>query len=283
MIENIVQMEEIGYPAITFIAGIGITFLIAQLIHNLLTKHTYKKILEEPRLKTTYRFIERVVIVLIMIVGIASTTFTVFPAVRGVVSSFFVAAGFASIIIGLAAQSTLSNIISGALIATTQPFRIGDTISFRNEICTVEDIKLTYTTFCAWDNRRLMIPNSTFQTEVITNYTTVDPTILIPVSVQIGFESDVEKASNIMLDLAKRHPDFLYLEGLPKVNLMEFGSSGIILRLLTRANNQSKAFNMSKELLLQIKKEFDINGIEIPYQKIQIVPNKKNLMEKNND
>lgn len=177
--------------------------------------------------------------------------------------------------IGLAAQSTLSNLMSGALIAITQPFRIGDTVMFRNELCSVEDIKLTYTTFCTWDNRRLMIPNSIFQSEVVTNYTSIDPTKLVPVSVQISYESDLEKAGQIMIDIAKKHPDFLPRTGLPKVHLMEFASSGITLRLLTRARNQDSAFDMSKEILREIKKEFDSGGIEIPYPRVHLVPDKK--------
>lgn len=262
-------------PPFIFISGLVLTFIIARIVHNFLTRHTHKIILEEPRLKTTYRFIERVVIFLIVLIGVSSTTFTAFPGTRGIVTSLFVAAGFASIVIGLAAQSTLSNIISGTLLAITQPFRIGDAVMFRNEFCSVEDIKLTYTTFRTWDNRRLMIPNSLFQGEVVTNYTAVDPTVLVPISVQVSYESDLEKASQIMISVAKNHQDFLYAEGLPKVHLMEFAASGITLRLLTRAKNQDKAFEMSRELLRQIKKEFDANEIEIPYPRTYLVPDKK--------
>ncbi len=56
---------------------------------------------------------------------------------------------------------------------------------------------------------------------------------------------------------------------------MEFAASGINLRLLTRAKDQDTAFEMSKEILRLIKKEFDANGIEIPYPRIHLVPDKK--------
>lgn len=260
---------------IIFVSGILLTFIIARIVQNFLTKNIHKIILEEPRLKTTYLFIVKAAVAVIILVGVASTTFTAFPATRGMVASLFVAAGFASIVIGLAAQSTLSNIISGFLVAITQPVRIGDTVMFRNELCFVEDIKLTYTTMRIWDNRRLMIPNSLFQSEVVINYTTFDPTMLVPIPVQISYESDLEKASQIMIDIAKKHPDFLYAKDLPKVHLMEFAASGINLRLLTRAKNQEKALEMSKEILRLIKKEFDAGGIEIPYPRMHIVPDKK--------
>jgi small conductance mechanosensitive channel len=262
-------------PFIIFLSGIAFTFIIARIVHNFLAKHIHKKILEEPKLKTTYLFIRRIIVAAIILFGVASATFTAFPETRGFVASFFVAAGFASIVIGLAAQSTLSNIISGALIAVTHPFRIGDMVMFRNELCNVEDMKLTYTTLRVWDNRRLMIPNSIFQSEVVINYTAIDSTKLVPITVQISYESDLEKASHIMIDIAKRHPDFLPAENLPKVHLMEFGASGINLRLLTRAKDQDIAFEMSKEILRRIKKEFDANGIEIPYPRMHLVPDKK--------
>ncbi|MCE8429493.1 MAG: mechanosensitive ion channel family protein [Candidatus Methanoperedens sp.] len=240
-----------------------------------MTRHTHKRILEEPKLKTTYQFIERVVIATIFLVGVTSITFTAFPETRGFVASIFVAAGFASIVIGLAAQSTLSNLISGALIAFAQPFRIGDTVMFRKEFCSVEDIKLTYTTLRAWDNRRLMIPNSIFQNEVVTNYTKIDPTKLVPIQVQISYESNLEKASEIMIGIAKNHPYFLPAGDLPKVHLMEFAASGVNLRLLTRAKDQDTAFEMSKEILRLIKKEFETNSIEIPYPRMHFIPDKK--------
>lgn len=119
-----------------------------------------------------------------------------------------------------------------------------------------------------------MIPNSIFQSEVVTNYTAVDTTKLVPIPVQISYESDLEKASHIMIDIAKRYPDFLPMRNLPKVHLMEFAASGVNLRLLTRAKDQDTAFEMSKEILRQIKKEFDGNGIEIPYPKIRIMKDK---------
>jgi small-conductance mechanosensitive channel len=56
---------------------------------------------------------------------------------------------------------------------------------------------------------------------------------------------------------------------------MKFAASGINLRLLTRAKDQDTAFEMSKEILRTIKKEFDANGIEIPYPRMHLVTDKK--------
>jgi small-conductance mechanosensitive channel len=146
---------------------------------------------------------------------------------------------------------------------------------FRNDYCIVEDIKLMHTVLRTWDNRRLIVPNSIFQSEVIINYSIGDPTMLIPIAVQVSYESDLEKAMNIMVEVARKHPDFLPTPGLPKSMVMEFADSGITLRLLSRAKDQPTAFMMARDLLFQIKKEFDANGIEIPYPRRFLVLDKR--------
>ena len=78
-----------------------------------------------------------------------------------------------------------------------------------------------------------------------------------------------------MVDVAKKHPDCLPIGDLPNAVLMEFADSGILLRLLSRAKDQPTAFMMARDLLLQIKKEFDANGIEIPYPRRYLVMDKK--------
>jgi len=87
----------------------------------------------------------------------------------------------------------LSNLISGFMIIITQLIRVGDVVMFRIEFCFVEDIKLSHTTLRTWDNRRLMILNSLFQSEVVVNYSSQDPSMIISVIVDIRYESDIDK------------------------------------------------------------------------------------------
>jgi len=98
-------------------------------------------------LKTSYVFLRRILISLIIIVGVSFVTFTAFPELGPAIASLFIAAGFASIVIGLAAQATLSNVIAGIMLSLSQPIKLDDAILFRNEFCFVEDLKLMYTTF----------------------------------------------------------------------------------------------------------------------------------------
>ena len=112
------------------------------------------------------------------------------------------------------------------------------------------------------------------QSEMITNYTAEDPTMLVPVFVDVSYESDIKKAMEIMVDVAKKHPDYLPIGDLPNAVVMELGESGVKLRLLSRAKDQPTAFKMARDLLFQIKTEFDKNGIEIPYPRRYLIMDK---------
>jgi small-conductance mechanosensitive channel len=116
-----------------------------------------------------------------------------------------------------------------------------------------------------------VVPNSIFQNEVVVNYSIEDPTMLVPVFVDITYESDVDKAIEILKDLGEKHPLAIPTPGLPAVHVMELGENGVRLRLLVRAKDQPTAFQLSRELLYQIKKEFERHGIEIPYPRRYVI------------
>jgi small conductance mechanosensitive channel len=254
-----------------FLAGLAITIVIAYYLNHILGRSFDKMALSQPKLLTTVTIMRRLIVLSAALIGVMAATFTAFPESLGIITSVFVAAGFASIVVGLAAQSSLSNIISGIINSVSHPFSIGDAIMFRNEFCYIEDTRLIHTIMRTWDNRRLVVPNSMLQNEAIINYSMKDPSVLVPVLVQVSYESDLSLAMQIMNEKARAHPDCLPLGDLPNTVVMEFQDSGILLRLLSQARDQSTAFSMTRDLLFQIKEEFDAQGIEIPYPKRQLI------------
>ncbi len=254
-----------------FVAGLVITFIVAHYLNKILKRSFSGVVLSQPKFITTLTIMRRLIVLAAILIGVMATTFTAFPESLGIITSIFVAAGFASIVVGLAAQSSLSNVISGIINSVSQPFRIGDAVTFRDEFCYIEDMRLIHTIMRTWDNRRLVVPNSILQNEVIINYSMNDPSVLVPVPVQVSYESDISKAMQIMTDAARSHPDCIPSGDLPNTVVMELQDSGILLRLLSMAKDQSTAFGMTRDLLLEIKKDFDEQGIEIPYPKRQLV------------
>lgn len=258
-----------------YVAGLAITIFVAYFLNKFLKKYITYMSLSQPKLFTPLNLFRRLIVLAIILLGAMGTTFVAFPEYLGILSTVFVAAGFGSIVLGLAAQSSLSNVIAGLVNALSQPFRIGDYLNFRSDFCIVEDIHLIHTTLRTWDNRRLVVPNSVLQNEVIVNFSLHDHWVLVPVPIQVSYESDISKAMEIMTESARSHPDCMPSGDLPKTVVMELQDSAILLRLLSRAKDQSTAFNMTRDLLLKIKIEFDEQGIEIPYPKRQLILEKE--------
>ena len=259
------------WSGINFITGLILTYVTVYVLDLFIQRYIQIFVNREPRLRTTYTFLRRVLLAVVGILGVAISTFSSFPSTSGLISSLFVAAGFTSIVIGLAAQSSLSNLVAGMIVAIAQPFKIGEAVVFRNDFCYIEDIKLIHTILRTWDNRRLMVPNALFQSEVVINYSAEDPTMLVPILFQISYESDVDKAMEIMKNSALNHPDCLPTETIPNVVIMGYADSGVDLRVLSRAKDQPTAIKMTRELFYIIKKEFDNNSIDIPYPHRHIV------------
>jgi small conductance mechanosensitive channel len=259
------------WSVLNFFTGLVATYLAVYIVNIILKRYAVAIGGKEPRLQTTITFVRRLALAGIALIGVSAATFSSFPAAGGLIASLFIAAGFSSIVLGLAAQSSLSNLIAGMVISVAQPFKIGDAVVFKDEFCFVEDIRLIITVLRTWDNRRLMVPNQLFLNEVVTNYSAEDPTMLAPVIVQIPYESDLDRAMSIMRNVALRHPECLPIGDLPNVVVMEYNESGIQLRLLSRAKDQPTAFQMERDLLYQIRKEFNASGIEIAYPRRHVL------------
>ena len=157
------------------------------------------------------------------------------------------------------------------MVSVAQPFQIGDSVDFNGEWCYVEDIRLTFTVLRTIDLRRLMVPNSVIQSSVITNYSAVDPTTLVTVLMQITYESDVDKAREIMVEEARQHPQFLPRPNFPITHVMDYLDNGVQLRLRSAVKDQPTAFQVQKDLLYSIRKRFDASGIQIPYPTRRVI------------
>ena len=259
------------WATVNFVAGLATTYLVAYIINLVLKRYAQTMAPRNKGVETVLTFIRRAVLAVVVLIGVSAATFTSFPGASGAIASLFIAAGFGSIVVGLAAQSALSNIFAGMIISTSQPFRIEDAVLFQNEWCWVEDIRLTFTILKTWDNRRLVVPNQMFLNNTLVNYSLNDPSKLVIVFVQVPYDVDLDKAIEIMKGEVEKHKDFVAVPGLPIVHVMEFNESGILLRLLGNAKDQPTNFQMSKDLLYSIRKEFLAHGIRISYPRREIL------------
>ncbi len=118
------------------------------------------------------------------------------------ISSFVASFGIVGLVIGIGSQAVISNIISGILIMFEKPFIIGDFVEIKEFQGKVEDIKLRSTSIKTFDGRIITVPNSMFTSNAVINYSKTGG---IQVKIPVSFKADVdiEKASQIMISVAK--------------------------------------------------------------------------------
>ncbi|WP_099332440.1 mechanosensitive ion channel family protein [Actinomyces minihominis] len=116
-----------------------------------------------------------------------------FPAARAPMASVLASAGLMSIVAGLAAQTTLGNVIAGLQLAFTDALRVGDNIVVPGEEQpgVVEEITLTYVVVRIWDERRMILPSSEFTSKGFENWTRKSPAQLAAFSIQVDWTAPV--------------------------------------------------------------------------------------------
>jgi MscS family membrane protein len=181
------------------------------------------------------------------------------------IGSLLVSLGVGSLAVALAAQDTLANMIAGFVIMIDRPFRVGDRVLLPSgEMGDVQVIGLRSTRILNFDNNLVIIPNAELVKNQIINVSYPAGAVRVLVDVGVAYGTDIEKAKQIVSDLAKKHTDVLP-DPVPEVFLMDFGDSAIKLRLVARTDDYRKRFRVETMLREQIYKAFTDEGIEIPF------------------
>jgi small-conductance mechanosensitive channel len=116
----------------------------------------------------------RRLLLLVVFLLIAAVVLAQFTSLGRIAAGIFASTAVLGLIIGFAAQNTISNIIAGILIAVTQPIRIGDRVGFEEREGRVTDITLSYTFIDPGDGSRIVIPNQLLVEGIVHNHSGVD-------------------------------------------------------------------------------------------------------------
>lgn len=138
------------------------------------------------------------------------------------------ALGLSGIIVGLAAQTTLADIITGIVLLIDRPFRIGDRIRIEKLDTWGDVIEIGWrsTRILTRDNRLVTIPNSIIGTDMITNYSMPDRMFRVETDVIISYGPDIEYVRNLIIE-AMKNEKWIMQESPVQVLLLEFTESGI--------------------------------------------------------
>lgn len=253
--------------------------ILVTLIAARITKRLYKSFIKknvgvDDADLTNYKFIEHSLSTIIYLVGFSFAIWKI-PFLEHVAQSMAAGAGIMAIAVGFASQQTLGNIISGIFIVIYKPYVINDRITLRTDLRgVVEDISLRHTVIRNFENQRIIIPNSVISNEVLINSNFSDSRICRFIEVGISYSSDIDLAKSIISEVIEKHPLNIDVrtaedidQGIPRVTvkLLSLMDSSVLLRGWAWAADSPDAFIMQCEVLENIKKRFDREGIVIPF------------------
>jgi small conductance mechanosensitive channel len=208
--------------------------------------------------RTTLSFFQQVISALIWVVMLILYAHLI-PVLHSMGTALLAGASVASVVIGLAAQSTLGNLVAGVSITIYRPFRLGDTLQVAaptgTEVGVVELISLGYTTLRAPAGHLIVVPNSVAASQVTLNLNTeagFAPWPLV-ISIRIGRDADIEAARELALEVAKENADEKAIAG---CFLTKVDASAVTLELRLRANDSAHREMLRSTLLGELARRF---------------------------
>jgi small-conductance mechanosensitive channel len=179
---------------------------------------------------------------------------------------FALLGGAAAIAVGFGSQQLVNNLISGIILLFERPIRIGDIIDVGTYAGTVTSIGTRCSQLRRADGVEILIPNSVILQGTVVNWTLTDSHVRQEILVGINYGSPVEKALEIIAQVAKSHPDVLK-NGDANVFFHDFGADAIVLRLLYWVDKQviGSAHRVPSELRLSIYNALSAAGIGLAF------------------
>jgi potassium efflux system protein len=175
----------------------------------------------------------------------------------------WLAAGF-SVGLGFGMQEIFANFISGLIVLFERPFRIGDVITIGNVEGTVARIRTRATTIVDWDNKEVVVPNKSFITDRLVNWTLSDTTTRIVIKVGIAYRNDPAQAQKLLLEIAAAHPQVL-ADPAPNCWMTGFGDSTQDFELRVYVGEINQRNPVRTELQFRITEVFREHDIEIAF------------------
>ncbi|MBO4367864.1 MAG: mechanosensitive ion channel family protein [Clostridia bacterium] len=182
-------------------------------------------------------------------------------------TSFVTILASASVAISLALQGVLSNFIGGILLLVLKPFQVGDYVRAEPLEGTVSEISILYTKLNTFDNKGVVLPNSSLINTALVNYS-AQKTRRVDLTFSVSYHSDIDQVKAVLAQAAKDSPATL-AEPAPVIGLAKHNESSLDFALKVWCNTPdywSTYFDLNE----RVKKYFDREHIEIPYPQMDV-------------
>lgn len=236
-----------------------ISFKIINVIGNRIARKSKGEKYDKTVMLIISRFFKITLKILVLIcivayLGIPTSGFT------ALVTSF-------GVCIGLAVNGAVSNLAGGVLIIFTRPFKIDDFIEAQGITGTVEDIGIVNTKVRTLDNKVVYLPNGGLSNSTVINYSEKDMR-RVDINFSIGYKNDYKKAEDLIREICEKH-EKIEKEPAPFIRIIEHGKSSI--NIVTRVwTKNSDYWDVYFDLMESVKSAFDENGINIPYDQLDV-------------
>ncbi|KKL81471.1 hypothetical protein LCGC14_1994420 [marine sediment metagenome] len=236
--------------------------------------------LEARKIHTQFRILRNVFIFTVILVSFSAVLMR-FEVFQRLGTGILASAGIAGLVIGLAAQRTLSNLLAGIQIALAQPIRIDDVVIVENEWGWIEEISLTYVVVRIWDLRRLILPISYFLEKPFQNWTHKSADILGTIYLYMDYNVPVPEVRNELKSIVEQSPHWDgKVCGLVVTNATD---SSIELRALVSAEDSPKAWDLRcevREKLIEFIR--DNYPSSLPISRVRFVPDNADIPPEGN-
>ncbi|MBZ9630170.1 mechanosensitive ion channel family protein [Salegentibacter sp. LM13S] len=226
---------------------------------------------QESRQLFTYLSVARRILTFTVVIVGTSIIFSQFRSLEKLGVSMLASAGLATIILGIAAQSTLGNIIAGVQIALTKPARIGDTVIIDDRWGYVEDIRFTYMIVRTWDLRRLIVPLKTVISETFENLSITSPHSINEIELYVDYRVDVDKLRGKFKELLENSEEWDE-EHPPMLQVTEMTEKSLKLRAICSARTGVIAWELHcklREQMVAYIKELE-EGIYLTRSRVEL-------------
>jgi len=216
---------------------------------------------EEVRKDAVLVLVQRAIRFLIVVTGLI----VIFQRIGINISGLLTALGIGGLALSLAAQDTLSNMVSGIIILMDQPFRVGDRIEIQglDTWGDVVDIGLRSTRIRTLDNRMVIVPNSSISKNQVINYTFPDPRYRVQIEIGVAYGSDLKEVRQVITH-AVRSVDGVISEKPVDVLFLEFGDSAMTLRIRWWIESYADSRRIFDKVNEAVYLALEKTGVEMP-------------------
>jgi small-conductance mechanosensitive channel len=172
--------------------------------------------------------------------------------------------GLLSVGIGFGLQNVTSNFIAGLILLFERPIRVGDRVTVGDILGDVTSINMRSTTILSIDNISVIVPNSEFIAQRVTNWSYGDKKVRVNMDVGVSYNSDLETVLRCLREVADENSDVLRTPE-PAVHLVEFGDSSWNLKLRCWIAEPKAQQSIRSAINCAIVNKFRENNVEIPF------------------